>query len=74
MFGQHGSDVLTGGSEIQLLHDKTAQEVQDGLKRAVNRIDSCLNLISGRLDLDHDQVLLGRFAIPVMVRYLDKRG
>jgi hypothetical protein len=65
---------LTGEAKFSFLHDKTAQEVQDGLKRAVNRIDTCLNLIGGRLGLDHDQVLFGRFAIPVMVRYLDKRS
>jgi hypothetical protein len=66
--------VLTGEAKFVFLHSKTAEEVQEGLKRAVNRIDSCLNLIGGRLGLDHDQVLFGRFAIPVMVRYLDLRG
>lgn len=65
---------LTGEAKFSFLHGKTAEEVQDGLKRAVNRIDTCLNLIGGRLGLDHDQVLFGRFAIPVMVRYLDKRS
>ena len=65
---------LTGEAKFSFLHDKTAQEIQDGLKRAVDRIDTCLNLIGGRLGLDHDQVLFGRFAIPVMVRYLDKRS
>jgi len=65
---------LTGEAKFSFLHNKTAGEVQDGLKKAVNRIDACLNLIGGRLGLDHDQVLFGRFAIPVMVRYLDQRG
>ena len=46
--------------------------MQDGLSRATKRIDSCLNMIGGRLGLDHDDVLFGRFGIPVMVRYLDK--
>jgi hypothetical protein len=64
---------LTGEAKFSFLHDKSAEEVQDGLKRAVDRIDTCLNLIGGRLGLDHDQVLFGRFAIPVMVRYLDMR-
>lgn len=40
----------------------------------LKRVDTCLNLIGGRLGLDHDQVLFGRFAIPVMVRYLDQRS
>jgi hypothetical protein len=65
---------LTGEAKFSFLHDKSAEEVQDGLTRAVKRIDTCLNLIGGRLGLDHDQVLFGRFAIPVMVRYLDQRA
>ncbi|APF20247.1 hypothetical protein Cabys_3501 [Caldithrix abyssi DSM 13497] len=65
--------VLTGEAKFQFLHDKTAGEIQDGLKRAVKHINTCLNLISSRLGLDHDRVLFGRFGIPVMVRYLDKR-
>jgi hypothetical protein len=65
--------VLTGEAKFQFLHDKSAEDVQDGLKRATKRIDACLNLIGGRLGLDHDQVLFGRFGIPVMVRYLDQR-
>ncbi len=65
---------LTGEAKFSFLHDKTADDVRDGLKRAVKRIDTCLNLIAGRLGLDHDQVLFGRFAIPVMVRYLDQRS
>jgi hypothetical protein len=65
--------VLTGEAKFQFLHDRSAEEIQDGLKRATKHIDSCLNMIDGRLGLDHDQVLFGRFAIPVMVRYLDQR-
>lgn len=65
--------VLTGEAKFQFLHDKTAVDVQDGLKRASKHIETCLNLISGRLGLDHDQVFFGRFGVPVMVRYLDTR-
>ncbi len=39
--------------------------------------DTCnylLNMISGRLGLDHDRVLGGRYAFPVMTRYLALRG
>jgi hypothetical protein len=66
--------VLTGEARFQFLHEKTAEEVQDGLKRATKHIDTSLNLISGRLGLDHDQVFFGRFGVPVMVRYLDHRS
>ncbi len=66
--------VLTGEAKFNFLHDKSAEQVQEGLKRAIVSTDTCLNMIGGRLGLDHDQVLFGRFAIPVMVRYLDQRG
>lgn len=66
--------VLTGEAKFQFLHDKTASEIVDALKRATKQIDASLNLISGRLGLDHDRVLFGRFGIPVMVRYLDQHS
>jgi hypothetical protein len=65
---------LTGEAKFQFLHEKTGKEVQDGLERAAKNIDMSLNLISGRLGLDHDQVFFGRFGVPVMVRYLDRRS
>ncbi|MBZ0168648.1 hypothetical protein MELA_00301 [Candidatus Methylomirabilis lanthanidiphila] len=66
--------VLTGEAKFQFLHEKTAEEIRDGLERATRHIDTSLNLISGRLGLDHDQVFFGRFGVPVMVRYLDYRS
>jgi hypothetical protein len=65
---------LTGEAKFQFLHEKTAEEIQDGLKRATKHVDTSLNLISGRLGLDHDQVFFGRFGVPVMVRYLDRHS
>jgi len=65
---------LTGEAKFQFLHDKSAEEIQEGLKRASRHIDTSLNLIGGRLGLDHDQVFFGRFGVPVMVRYLDQRS
>lgn len=64
---------LTGEAKFQFLHDRSAEEIQDGLDRATKHIDTCLNLVGGRLGLDHDQVFFGRYGIPVMVRYLDSR-
>lgn len=65
--------VLTGEAKFQHLHEKSAEEVELGLKRASKHVDTVLNLIDGRLGLDHDQVFFGRFAVPVMTRYLDLR-
>jgi len=64
--------VLTGEAKFQFLHDKSADEIRDGFKRATRHVETCLNLIGGRLGLDHDRVLFARFGIPVMVHYLDR--
>ncbi len=63
--------IVTGEAKFQYLHDKSAEEIQEGLERAIRYIDMSLNLIAGRLGLDHNQVFFGRFGVPVMVRYLD---
>lgn len=65
--------VLTGEAKFQYLHDQPADKIQNALQRANKYIDTSLNLIAGRLGLDHDQVFFGRFGIPVMARYLDQR-
>lgn len=65
--------VLTGEAKFQYLHDKNTGDVQDAFVRATRHIETCLNLIGGRLGLDHDQVFFGRFGVPVMARYLDQR-
>ncbi|MBK8961043.1 MAG: DUF262 domain-containing protein [Proteobacteria bacterium] len=65
--------VLTGEAKFQFLHEQSAEAIQDALERTTRYIDTCLNLISGRLGLDHDQVFFGRYGVPVMARYLDQR-
>lgn len=69
--------VLTGEANFSHLHnrdDRDALDIQDGLERASRCIDAALNLIAGRLGLDHNQVFFGRFGVPVMVRYLDRKN
>jgi hypothetical protein len=66
--------ILTGEAKFQFLHDKTAEEVEGALARATKHINTCLNLIEGRLGLDHNRVLFGRYGIPVMVRFLEMRS
>ncbi|WP_297085792.1 DUF262 domain-containing protein [uncultured Draconibacterium sp.] len=63
--------ILTGEAKFQYLHNQKAVDIENAFKKATKHIDNVLNLISGRLGLDHDRVLFGRFAIPVMVRLLD---
>lgn len=66
--------VVTGEAKFVHLHEIEAERIQDGLTRAIRRVNEILNLIGGRLGLDHDRVLFGRFAIPVLANYLDRRG
>lgn len=66
--------IVTGEAKFSFLHTVDAPTFADGLKRAERRIDTLLNMVAGRLGLDHDRVLAGRYAFPVMSRYLDKKG
>ena len=66
--------ILTGEAVFIALDDVTVAEFRDGLQRADTLIDRILNLIADRLGLDHDRVLGSRYAIPLMIRYLDKSG
>ena len=66
--------VVTGEAPFIRLHDLPPEAVQHGLDRTKRRIDHALNPILGRLGLDHDRVLFGRYALPVMARYIDSRG
>ena len=66
--------VLTGEARFTALHDVDSTRIQEGLTRGVRYADDLLNLVPSRLGLDHQQVLFGRFAFPVMARWLDRRG
>lgn len=66
--------VITGEARFVHLHNTSTHDIKDGLARAEKSIDHALNLIAGRLGLDHDRVLFGRYALPVMSRYIDQRG
>jgi len=66
--------VTTGEARFERMHDISPDQFEDGQHRAVRAVDFALNLIAGRLGLDHDRVLFGKYAIPVMANYIDRRG
>jgi len=66
--------VLTGEARFISLHGVTRTEFEDGLRRASKACDYVLNLVSSRLGLDHDRVLFGRYAFPIIAHYVDRRG
>ena len=65
---------LTGEAKFTALEVVGTEEFRNGLKATARRIDALLNLIGSRLGLDHDRVLGGRYALPLMARYLEQSG
>ncbi|MDA7984414.1 MAG: DUF262 domain-containing protein [Alphaproteobacteria bacterium] len=65
--------LLTGEARFQHLHGKSATEVREALEQAAGHIDQILEMIAGRLGLDHARVFFGPGSVPVMVRYLAQR-
>ncbi len=65
---------LTGEAMFSALGSVESQTFRSGLKRAAGHIDTALNLIGSRLGLDHDRVFGGRYALPLITRYLEQHG
>lgn len=66
--------VLTGQAMFDELEDVEPETFQRALPTTEKAVNYLLNVISGRLGLDHDRVLGGRYAFPVMSRYIVKCG
>jgi hypothetical protein len=62
--------IVTGEALFSFLKDVTPAEFRQGLGQAEKSVDTLLNLISGRLGLDHDRVLGSRYSFPLLARYL----
>lgn len=66
--------ILTGQAMFSALKDIDIANFQNGLKQAEKACNYLLNMVSGRLGLDHSRVLGGRYAFPVMTRYVAQNG
>ena len=66
--------VTTGKARFSELADVDTAMFKQGLADAEAATNKLLNLVSARLGLDHDRVLGGRYAFPVLTRYLKQRG
>lgn len=66
--------IATGDARFSALHDLEAATFNSALNRAINHINTVLDLIGARLGLDHHQVLTGHFAFPVLAQFLDDAG
>ena len=62
--------VATGRAEFGSLDAVPVAAFRDSLEAAAGYVSQFLDLAAGRLGLDHDRVLMGRYAIPVICRLL----
>ncbi len=65
---------LTEQAYFSPLKDFSPSQVAAGLNRTEKHVDTLVNLIAGRLGLDHDRVLGSRYSFPVLASYLERRG
>lgn len=66
--------VVTGEAKFEALKSVSGEDFGVALKKATQAIDFVLNLLSTRLGLDHDRVLMGRGAIPALARIVVDHG
>lgn len=71
---RNATAVATGRALFSSLTDVEAAEFESALGKSVNHIGKFLDAASGRLGLDHDRVLMGRYATPVITRLLQING
>jgi hypothetical protein len=71
---RNATAVATGRALFSSLSGVKASEFESALAKSVNHIGTFLDAASGRLGLDHDRVLMGRAATPVITRLLHLNG
>lgn len=67
---RNATAVATGRAVFTALDTVSAADFESALTKSVGYIGTFLDAVSGRLGLDHDRVLMGRYAIPVISRHL----
>lgn len=71
---RNATAVATGRSVFTSLETVSPQDFSSALDRSARYVSNFLDAVSGRLGLDHDRVLMGRGAIPVVSRLLHLTG
>ncbi|MFD0597246.1 DUF262 domain-containing protein [Catellatospora coxensis] len=66
--------VATGRAQFESLDGVDSAAFAKALTLSKNYVSGFLDVISGRLGLDHDRVLMGRYAFPVVSRFLHLNG
>jgi hypothetical protein len=66
--------VVTGRAEFASLDDVEVADFKQALDASAKYVGKFLDVVAGRLGLDHDRVLMGRYAFPVVARLLHLAG
>ena len=66
--------VATGRAPFDALDGLPSAAFAEALEATRHYVSDFLDTISGRLGLDHDRVLMGRYAFPVVSRFLHLNG
>ncbi|MGK5682122.1 GmrSD restriction endonuclease domain-containing protein [Actinoplanes sp. URMC 104] len=66
--------VATGRAQFDALENVAPDEFAGALRDSTKHVSGFLDAVSGRLGLDHNRVLMGRYAIPVVSRFLHLNG
>lgn len=70
---RNSTAVATGRAPFSALEDVSAEQFEAALKGTREHVDHLLGVAVERLGIDHDRVLFGRFAFPVLARILSRR-
>lgn len=71
---RNATATATGRAEFSSLEDVSASDFERALEAAAGYVGHFLDVVSGRLGLDHDRVLMARYAFPVVSRLLHLSG
>jgi len=71
---RNATAVATGRSRFTALDDVPADEFATALDDSAMYVGNFLDALSGRLGLDHDRVLMARYAFPVVSLLLHRNG
>ncbi|GAA1190068.1 GmrSD restriction endonuclease domain-containing protein [Prauserella alba] len=71
---RNATSVATSRAEFSSLDAVSAATFRQSLTSSTDYIGHCLDVVSSRLGLDHDRVLMGRMAFPVISRLLALNG
>src|SRR6185437_3267035 len=66
--------VATGRSEFSALDAVSLDDFKQALENSAGYVSQFLEIAAGRLGLDHNRVLMGRYAFPVISRVLHRAG